>query len=281
MSNQFSTQLEFLPEKAVKELLARKNIKPTKSLGQNFLVKKSGVKKILDAAQLTTKDAVLEVGPGLGVLTTNLAKKANRVWAVEKDDDLIPLLEQQVAPYNNVKIIHDDILEFLSQEEQPQFQKVVSTPPYYLISPLLDLLLNLPQLQLTVLTVPRKQGERILAKPPQANRLSVITQLRAKVNKVAIIHRTAFWPQPEVDSLILKIKSGPQTINPELISLVKKSFAQPRKTILNNLDLNLIQDKKEIAQELKQNNVNPHKRPGEMSLGQWNAIFKSAQALKK
>jgi len=271
MSSQFSTTLEYIPVNTVKEKLANFNIKPRKSLGQNFLVEKEALKIILKEAQLETRDTVLEVGPGLGVLTKNLAQQTKKVIAVEKDHRLIPLLKKEVESlYNNVRLYEKDILDFLKQENY-SFNKVVSNPPYYIISPLLNLLLE-KNLDLILLTLPKKQGERVLAAPPKANRLSIMTLLRADVEKIATFSKKAFWPQPKVDSLLLKITPR-SSYNEELVKFVKNSFSQPRKTLANNLKNFLSLPKNKLEKIICNLDLNLKARPGELTLEQWRNLY--------
>jgi len=202
----------------------RKNIYPNKLMGQNFLRDKKVLNKIIAAANLTTKDNVLEIGPGLGVLTRELAKRASRVVAVEKDKALAKLLTKQLTEeqISNVEIIEDDILSFLrKQESRPwipgqarddkpslltNYKKVVANIPYYLTSHLIRLLLESDDPPTDIILMIQKEvAKRICAKPPKMSLLSVSVQFYAEAKIIASVAKNSFWPKPKIDSAIIKI----------------------------------------------------------------------------
>ncbi len=194
-------------------------IKPNKLLGQHFLRDKNVLDKIIGAANLTKNDTVLEIGPGLGVLTKELAKYAGQVVAVEKDKTLAELLIKQLADekIDNVKIVAGDILKFpisnfqfpnKSQITNPKSNsyKVVANIPYYLTSHLIRLLLESPDPpQDIVLLIQKEVAKRICAKPPEMSLLAVSVQFYATAKIIASVSRKSFRPQPKVDSAIIKM----------------------------------------------------------------------------
>jgi len=210
------------------EFMQKNNLKPNKLLGQNFLRDKNVLRKIISAANLTTNDVVLEVGPGEGVLTKELARHAGRVIAVEKDKNLAALLKAKLANNKNVEIIEGDILELIKNPPPPSLKegskngspplggvrgdflfgeyKVVANIPYYLTSRLIRLLLasaNPPQD--IILMVQKEVAKHICAQLPKMSLLAVSVQFYAQPKIIASVSKNAFWPKPKVDSAIIRI----------------------------------------------------------------------------
>ncbi|MDP2637247.1 MAG: 16S rRNA (adenine(1518)-N(6)/adenine(1519)-N(6))-dimethyltransferase RsmA, partial [bacterium] len=198
--------------KDIKNMLSEAGLRPKKGLGQHFLVAKPFLDLISKAAGLKKTDTVLEIGPGLGVLTETLAKKAKKVVAVEKDGELVGLLEELTVGMKNIEVIHSDILK-LDPSHIPAFQhsyKVVANLPYYITSPVIRMFLEAKvQPTVMVLMVQKEVGQRICAKPPKMSLLAVSVQFYAKPEIIAVVSKNAFWPQPKVDSAILKLTPYP------------------------------------------------------------------------
>jgi len=274
---------------STKSTFADSGIKPSKRLGQNFLVDKNALKKLADAAELTKDDIVLEVGAGTGTLTVELAKRAKRVIAVEKDRDLIPLLRDAIKKFENVQIAQGDILKLTIDNLPLTIDKadkgrgsmvngqwsMVGNIPYYLTAPLIRIFLeteNPPQAM--TLMVQKEMAQRICAKPPDMSILAVSVQVYAKPEIVSYISRSAFWPQPKVDSAIIKITpkhSGQLSIvNCQLFfAIVKAGFSSPRKQLINNLSRGLGLSRKETEQWLLASDIAPERRAETLTVKEW------------
>jgi 16S rRNA (adenine1518-N6/adenine1519-N6)-dimethyltransferase len=233
---------------AIKDTLKDYNLKPSKALGQNFLVDQNILEKIIKAAEVSPDDTVLEIGPGTGILTKELSKYARKVIAVEKDRKIMGLLEENLKDCKNVELINADILKADIQGLALGTYKVVANLPYYITSPIIRKFLENPpvngQPELMVLMVQKEVGQRICAAPPNMNLLAVSVQFYAQPEIVSWVSKNSFWPKPKVDSAIIKITPRIDTDN-ELINtdlffkIVKAGFVQPRKQLLNNLSKSL------------------------------------------
>lgn len=223
-----------------KELLERAGLEPKKSLGQNFLFDQNILARIVDAAEVGPDDLVLEIGPGLGALTCELAARARRVVAVELDDRLLPLLEDELARYDNVRLVHGDILD---QDLAGLFDgpyKVVANVPYYITGAILRHLLSAPQKPaLVLLTVQEEVAQRITAVPPAMSLLAASVQYYGDVQRVMGIKAGAFWPRPDVDSAVVRIDlppvPPPVAQEAAFFRVVRAGFSQKRKQLQKNL----------------------------------------------
>ena len=228
----------------VKALLLEQGLKPEKKLGQNFLVNKKILQKIIEAAEITRKDTVVEIGSGIGNLTQELAKKAEQVLAIEKDPEMCKLLLERPS-MGNVKVIQGDVLKIPLSELAPHGAfKVVANLPYYIASPVIRKLLEAERPpESMVLMVQKEVGQRICAKPPKMSLLAVSVQFYGKPKIISYVSKKDFWPQPKVDSAVIKIvphKPDEISVDPQLFfTIVKAGFSQPRKQILNNLSIGL------------------------------------------
>jgi len=241
MSSNLSPGAESL-KNSYQRLMRAQGLKPQKHLGQNFLIDESVLSDIILAAELIDKDLVLEIGAGLGVLTRALAGKSKKVITLEKDLSLVRVLEKEMAGFPNAEIVSDDIRSFLKKDRWPREEyKVIANIPFYLTSYLLLALINLSRPpKMIVLMVQKEVAERVCARPPRSNRLATICQLRARSQIIRVVPASSFWPQPKVDSAILKIdqiKTDP--IDQLLIKLIDAGFHSPRKTLANNLSAQL------------------------------------------
>jgi 16S rRNA (adenine1518-N6/adenine1519-N6)-dimethyltransferase len=205
-------------------------IRPQKGLGQHFLIDKDSLEIIVGAAGLTAGDTVLEIGPGLGVMTTVLTDLVKLVVAVEADHHLAGLLDQN-APAN-LRVEHQDILQF-DLRGLPAGYKVVANLPYYLTSKIIRLLLESPNPP-TVLSVlvQKEVAERIVAGPGKMSILALSVQYYAEPELMGIVERHKFWPAPNVDSAVLRITRRPQPAfeaDPDkLFRLIKAGFGENR-----------------------------------------------------
>jgi 16S rRNA (adenine1518-N6/adenine1519-N6)-dimethyltransferase len=267
----------------IKNLLKAYGFQPQKWLGQNFLINKRVLKKITEAADLKPGDVVLEIGPGIGTLTGELAKRARKVIAVEKDSRMTGILHELLKCCNveNVKIINADILKLDTKYKIPNTKyKVVANLPYYITSPVIRKFLEIsPQPELMVLMVQKEVGQRICAKPPRMNLLAVSVQFYAKPEIISYVPKECFWPQPKVDAAIIKIsnfKSQILNLNKNLFfKIVRSGFSQPRKQLANNLCQGLKIDKKKVGEWLLKNNIKPAQRAETLSIKDWLKLIKN------
>lgn len=232
-----------------REILAAYGLTFKKSLGQNFLTEPTILRQIASAAELTTADDVLEIGPGIGSLTEQLAQNAHQVLALEIDQRLLPILADTLAPYDNVTVLNQDVLKSdLATLIRDHFDgqhkvKVVANLPYYITTPiLLRLLESGVAFDQIVVMMQKEVAERLAAAPGSKayGSLSVAVQYQMTVKLAFIVPKTVFVPQPNVDSAIVSLTrhvTPPAVATDEKVfaRLVRGSFAQRRKSLWNNL----------------------------------------------
>ncbi len=263
-----------------REILKKFNIRPIKGLGQNFLVDKNILDKILDTAEIKPEDRVLEIGPGIGTLTRRLASAAQSVVAVELDRRLMPVLEYTLKPCNNVHLINADILNIdlhtLWKDNFKGTFKVVANLPYYITSPVIMRFLegDLPLDSITVM-VQKEVAQRMNARPGTKDygALSIAVQYRCRVDIVAEVPPTVFVPPPRVSSAIIKLDIN--GVNKEynakdeklLFQLVKAAFGQRRKTLINALRNNLGNlSRQDLEKALRECSINIRRRGETLSI---------------
>lgn len=268
-------------------ILRKYGIVPKKSLGQNFLVDANVLRNIVRIAGLDKEKGALEIGPGIGALTQHLAEAAGRVAAVEIDRRLLPVLEETLAPYDNVTVIHGDILKMdLSRLFAEQFAgmkaaSVVANLPYYVTTPILMALLeaDLP-LEHIVVMVQKEVAERITAPPGSKayGALSIAVQYRCEAEIAAVVPPTVFIPRPDVDSAVIRLSrlDKPRVETEDetfLFDVVRAAFAQRRKTLLNNLQARFGKDRKEeLLAALAEAGLDPGRRGETLSLAEFAAL---------
>ncbi len=266
-----------------KDILQQHDLEPKKSLGQNFLFDENVLRRIVDAAELGSKDAVLEIGPGLGALTKLLAETAVSVTTVELDERFMPILRLELAPYPHVRLVHGDIL---AQDPADWFTgpyKVVANVPYYITGAILrHLLEGAHKPTLLVLTVQKEVAERVTAVPPHMSLLAASVQFYGRTEKVADIKAGSFWPAPDVDSAVLRITlhQTPPTANFEraFFRLARAGFSQKRKQLQKNLrQLGL--DRSKIGDMLQEAGIDGRSRAEALSISQWRALTKIYQQM--
>lgn len=264
----------------IKKILAAHKAKPSKGLGQNFLINKNILEKIIKSAEIKPDDVILEVGPGIGTLTQELAKRADKVLAVEKDGAMIKILEKTLAGFNNIEVIQGDILR--SELQLPEKYKLVANIPYYLTSPLIRKFLENPpagnQPQEIILMLQKEVAQRICSNPPDMSLLAVSVQFYAEAKIVANVSKNCFWPSPKIDSAIIKIipKKQKLDVSPDLFfKIVKAGFVQPRKQLASNLSRTLKLDKKLADLWLLRNDIQPNQRAETLSISDWISLTSS------
>lgn len=257
-------------------------IKPDKGLGQHFLVDQPSLEAIVSAAKVSSKDTVLEIGPGLGVMTELLAKQAKSVVAVESDHTLAEILKRRAA--SNVSVVEENILNF-NLKELPLGYKVVANLPYYLTSQILRSILessNRPSL-MSVL-VQKEVAQRITATPGQMSVLALSVQYYGQPILEGVVMRHKFWPPPKVDSAILRIKVLPspkfEADASKLFRLIKAGFGERRKQLKNALAGGLNVDPAKIEQVLREAKIPPLARAQELGLAEWQKLYRLALAAR-
>ena len=262
--------------KVIKELLEAHKTTLKKHLGQNFLLEKRIASKMLIAAELSDKDTVYEIGPGLGTLTKELAQNASKIIAIEKDPAMVKILKETTKELLNVEIIQADALKVALPQDR---YKVVANLPYYLTSPAIRMFLeaqNKPEI--IVFMVQKEIAQRICAKPSNMSILAVSVQFYAKVKIISIVSKSSFWPRPKVDSAIIQImpkKELPSLDHDLFFRIVKIGFKQPRKQLGNNLSAGFNFTKDTIETWLGKNSLQPTQRAQTLSVEDWIALTNS------
>lgn len=257
-------------KKTIGGLSKKHGIRPQKHLGQNFLVNKGILEKIITAADIKD-EFVLEVGPGLGIMTKELADRAKKVLAVEKSKEMVAILKETLQEYKNIEIIEEDILKFNLAGLRDY--KVVANLPYYIATPTIRKFLEAEnQPRKMVLMVQKEVAQRICAKPPEMSLLAVAVQFYGEPRIICRVSRGSFWPTPKVDSAVLEIKPRPAPIPnvQQFFEIVKRGFAHPRKQLINNLGRG-----EAMERWLEKNNIKPNQRAETLSLEDWLNLSKT------
>ncbi len=282
------TDISFL-----QKISANLKIRPTRGNGQNFLINKNILLEIIKSGELTGTDTVLEIGPGFGVLTQELVKYAGRVVAVESDNKLAAWLSANKAQItnnrNNLEIINDDILKFsisnflastAGGQSPINEYKIIANLPYQITSPVLWRFLNEEKNKpkLILVMVQKEVGERICSAPGQMSIMSVMCQFYAECQSMAMVDKNSFWPEPAIDSMIVKfVITNPfqnRKINElDFFRLVKIGFSAKRKMLKNNLSAGFKIMPATVASWLKGVGLSEKIRAQELSVFDWLKIF--------
>ncbi|NLF02995.1 MAG: ribosomal RNA small subunit methyltransferase A [Anaerolineales bacterium] len=265
----------------VRAVLARWQLQPSKGLGQNFLVDESVAERIVAAAELSAADEVLEIGPGLGMLTQKLARTAGRVVAVELDQRLLPALRAALTGCDTVKVVQGDILaldpaELISAESASY--KVVANLPYYITSAVLRHLLEASlKPKRLILTVQREVAESIVARPDDMSLLAVSVQFYGQPRVLFRIRPGSFYPAPSVESAVLQIDVHTQppvdgADEARFFRVVRAGFSQRRKQLRNALAAGLGLPPDSVAEHLRRAGVQPSRRAQTLTLAEWGQV---------
>lgn len=261
-------------------LIRKYAIRPKKSLGQNFLIEPSGLRKVLSAAELQGDEQVLEIGAGLGSLTVLLAQNAREVIAIEIDQTLFPALQEAISQYKNVKTAHGDILELdLTNLLSDEPFVVVANIPYYITSAIIRKLLETQKRPThMVLTIQKEVAERIIARDGKMSLLALSVQIYGKPELVATIPAGAFYPAPDVDSAVLKLSLYEQPIIEDantdaFFKLATAGFSQKRKTLRNSLAAGLGISAQESEGLLDKAQIQSTRRAETLHLQEWQQLL--------
>jgi 16S rRNA (adenine1518-N6/adenine1519-N6)-dimethyltransferase len=275
----------------VLSILEQHGIRPSKGLGQNFLVDKTVLDRIVQASEVGSQDVVLEVGPGVGILTRQLAERGATVVCVELDRKMIAVLAETLQGCESVHIIQGDILEIdpvdalcrslgLADAQQLRYQ-VVANLPYYITSAALRHLLTArvrPQ-TLTVM-VQQEVADRIMAQPGDLSLLAIGVQVFGDPERICKVSARAFYPRPQVDSSVLRVRVLPEPRIPEaelpfFFRVVAAGYGQKRKQLHNSLAHNLALSRDVILDALARAGIAPDRRPQTLSIEAWGALARA------
>ncbi|MCK4259965.1 MAG: 16S rRNA (adenine(1518)-N(6)/adenine(1519)-N(6))-dimethyltransferase RsmA [Halanaerobiales bacterium] len=280
-----------------RELMKKFNIRPTKALGQNFLIDSNILDKIVEAGALTGEDHVVEIGPGIGSLTERIAKFAGKLTIIEKDRKLIPVLKEILNSYTNIEYIEGDVLKVdWSQIIQPgEKVKVIANLPYYITTPIImGFLEKKIPIELMVFMIQKEVAERMIANPggKDYGALSVAVQFYSKGEIVTIVPPTVFIPRPNVDSAVVKLtrleEPAVKVSDEDLFfKVVRASFQQRRKTLRNSLSGSpkISLSKEEIEEALTAVGIDPSLRGERLGIQEFgrlsDQIFKQISANRR
>ncbi|HLA25918.1 MAG TPA: 16S rRNA (adenine(1518)-N(6)/adenine(1519)-N(6))-dimethyltransferase RsmA [Patescibacteria group bacterium] len=308
--------MDLTSKDVIQKLCRAYNIRPLRECGQNFLISRDVLDDMVEAADLKKDDIILEVGPGFGTLTLELAKRVKKVIAVEQDEILINTLQENLKKenINNVEIIEGSVLKLPTTRYQllTANYRIVANLPYQITSRFLRQFLaeeNKPQDMM--LMVQKEVAERICAKPGQMSLLAVSVQFYAKPEIVRVVSKDCFWPEPKVDSAILKIvlktkeeitrilsanviasgakqsseiaaprKAGLAMTEVDFFKIVRNGFLHRRQKLVNNLSNAFRLDKNILQLQLKEMEIFENARAQELSMNQWIDLTKEILKLK-
>ena len=270
-------------------IMKKYNIKANKSLGQNFLISQEVVNNIIKASEISEKDLVIEIGPGLGTLTKRLLEQAGKVICVELDTKMINILEERFFLYKNLEIINQDILKvdlknkIKQEKEKNGFEKVkiVANLPYYITTPIIMKLLE-EELDLESITVmiQKEVADRLTAIPGKKNTGAITYTVYYYTDSEEILEvpKDSFIPEPEVTSEVIKLNIRKKPIaepknKEKMFKVIKCAFTQRRKTLLNSLvNTNILDSKQQGINMLNSLNINENIRPEELTIEQFKEI---------
>lgn len=266
--------------KKTKEIIAQYQFRFSKSLGQNFLIDENILKKIVEGAQVTQEDYVIEVGPGIGSLTQYIADRAKSVVAIEIDKGLIPILQNTLVDYPNVEVLHQDVLKtdlykLIEEKFAKNKVKVIANLPYYVTTPIVMRFLEekLPITSMTIM-IQQEVARRMEANPSTKDygALSIAVQYYCQPKIIAKVPPSVFIPQPKVDSTVIRLdileKPRVYVKNEKLFfDIVKDAFGKRRKTLLNALSTgNLKLDKQWVREVLETVGIEGNRRGETLSI---------------
>lgn len=278
----------------IKFLCQQYRLKPSKSKGQNFLIDSSVLPKMAQAAGLTKKDHVLEIGPGFGILTEQLIKESQKVLCVELDKNLFQFINQKFQDQSKIEIINADILKIKNQDLveklNSQEYKVIANLPYNISKPVLRKFLSYePKPELMVLMLQKEVAEKIIGRFGKMSVLSMSVKFYAQAEIVCPVAKNSFYPEPAVDSAVVKIvlrKKLPdeflKILSPQEIKnfdekkfwqLVKIGFSSPRKQLHNNLSAGYKLNPTEMKNLLIKAKIKPEERAENLNMTDWALLY--------
>ena len=264
-------------------ILRELGLRPSKGLGQNFLVDETVPPKILAAADITPDDCIVEIGPGVGVLTLRLAPQVRKLTAVELDNRLYPFLRENLSRYPGARLVEGDALNFRPSELEPEPYKLVANIPYYITSAILRHFLESEHRpERVVLMVQKEVAQRIVARPPDMSLLAVSVQFYGRAKIWSYVPAGAFFPPPKVDSAVLLIEIFKPDEHPypgvneaRFFEIVRAGFSQKRKQLANSLSSGLGEKvtKSEVQHFLQQAGIEGSRRAESLELTEWVKLY--------
>jgi len=278
----------------IKSIMKKHNVRFSKSLGQNFIINDFIIDEIVRRGDISDADSILEIGPGIGVLTQALAETAHQVVAVELDNKLIPILHQTLEDYENVEIIHNDILKIdvgqMIKEKMEKPTKVVANLPYYITTPIImKLIEEVSGIKEIIVMVQKEVAERMVSGPGTKDygSLSVAVQYYCDAMIILDVPRDDFMPAPNVDSAVIRLivrdKPAVEVLDQEFFfKIIKGAFALRRKTLINSLSKSAIGIDKELLKRiLEEMNIDLRIRGERLDINDFadlaNRIYKETQ----
>ncbi len=308
--------MDLTNKKIIRELLKKHRTGPEKYLGQHFILSKKALAQMIAAAEIKKNDTIIEVGPGLGTLTQELAKTGAKIIAIEKDPNMINILGETLTGHKNIKIVQADIRNLWVSETYKfgdklgikiakNKYKIVANLPYYISNLIIRKFLeskNPPELMVLMIqkevaqricakpgsessTALKRQNKKIVelllpGKPPRSNLLAISIQFYTDAKIIGYVSKEMFWPRPKVDAAIIKIvpkKKPPQKMRVAFFAVVKAGFSQPRKQLIGNLTKKLNIPRKKLLEIFKDLNISERARAENLSLEQWVSLVISLQ----
>lgn len=275
--------------KYIKEILDKFGFSFSKSLGQNFLIDGNIIRKIVDNSDINKDDVVLEIGPGFGVLTEELASKAKKVVCVEIDKSLMEVLDYTLKDFDNIDIINEDILKVDIEKIKEKYSpdkpmKVVANLPYYVTTPILEHLIDDKKYFKSITVMVQKEvADRMVSKENSKDysSLSLYIKYNADAEIIALAPKTVFMPQPKIDSAVVKLNLTDKDYGVDeklLFDLIHSGFTKRRKNIMNSLSKGFVDISKEDLRDiLEKLNINPNLRAENLSLEQYVEITKEIE----
>lgn len=272
----------------INSIMKKHDFRTSKKYGQNFLTDENIVKKIVDAVEIKDNDLIIEIGPGIGTLTVELAKEAYMVLAIEIDKKLIPILNENLSEYENIKVINKDFLqtdikEIIEAEEFSGDVKIIGNLPYYITTPIIMKILEerIDAKSITIM-VQKEVADRLKAHPgtKEYGAISVAVQYYSEIKMITQVSREVFIPKPNVDSTVIRLdireKPAVEVENEELFfQIVKAGFNQRRKTLLNSLSNFMSIEKAIIERTLMECDIDPKRRGETLSLAEFAKLEKT------
>lgn len=283
-----------IPQKTF-QILKKYDFHFKKSLGQNFLVDSNILTKIVESAKIDNKTLVLEIGPGIGSLTEELAKKAKKVISFEIDNRLIPILKDTLSPYKNIEIINQDILKVdvdsVIEKQEENYEKVVlvANLPYYITTAIITHLLeNTKKISSYVVMMQKEVANRLSAKvgTKDYNSLTILLNYYTNVSYLFTVPKKVFIPAPNVESAVVEIitksKKDEEIDEKTFFNFVRNCFSQRRKTLLNNLISDFGKEKKEILiKSCEEAGIDPKRRSETLDIAEFNRLHKKIKEIEK
>ncbi|NFG22378.1 16S rRNA (adenine(1518)-N(6)/adenine(1519)-N(6))-dimethyltransferase RsmA [Clostridium botulinum] len=273
-----------------KELVKKYNFKFSKSLGQNFLLDESVLNDIVDGAEVNENDFIIEIGPGVGTLTAKLLQKAKRVTCIELDNDLIPILQQELGEYDKFELIHNDALkvDFNEIMKNEEHVKLVANLPYYVTTPIIvKLLKENHKFESLTIMIQKEVAERINAEPncKEYGALSVLVQYYCNTKIVRKVSPESFMPRPKVDSIVIRLDrlSNPRVkVQDEklLFDIVRAGFNMRRKTLWNATKVVGL-SKEDLQKAFDSCNIDPKRRAETLSIEEFAVLADSIHDIRK